>query len=287
MRQWNASGSPRKPLILGIGAQKAGTSWLSQVLNEHPQVWNPPYKEVHFFNHLYIPGHRYWIAWHYRTKPDEIRAGYKRRKELLPPELDDYLEKTSKAKNIHSNHWYKRLFAPAPDHAMPMDMSPEYSALPEEGVEFVAKFLPGVKILYLLRDPVDRAVSQLRMNLRRERREPETLTDWLTEVENPVLDERGDYATYVPRWKRHFGPDQLLILPYGRIGRDPQALLDQIEAHLGIGPYPYASLHRKVFETPPGLMPPPEAVAALAERLAPQRAFLAEHFGEDFARECR
>lgn len=283
MKAWNPDGQPRKPAILGIGAQKAGTSWLSQVLGEHPQVWIPPYKEVHFFNHRFIQAHRYWIAWHYRVKPGEIRAGYARRKEALPPALDAYLDKTSTAKNIYSNHWYKRIFAPAPDFALPMDFSPEYSTLPKEGVEFVARFLPGVKVIYLIRDPVDRAVSQLRMNLRREKRSPQTLADWLAEVQNPVLDERGDYASYVPRWQRHFGPDQLLILPYGRIAADPQGLMDTVESHLGIGPYPYANLRRRVFATPDGLMPPPQAIDALAERLAPQRAFLRDHFGADFA----
>ena len=68
------------------------------------------------------------------------------------------------------NQWYKRIFAPAPPGAKPMDFTPEYSTLPEGGVTYVADFLPKARILYLIRHPVDRAVSQLRMNLRRARR---------------------------------------------------------------------------------------------------------------------
>lgn len=33
----------------GIGAQKAGTTWLSAMLRQHPQVWIPDIKEVHYF----------------------------------------------------------------------------------------------------------------------------------------------------------------------------------------------------------------------------------------------
>ncbi|MDO5647079.1 sulfotransferase [Paracoccus sp. (in: a-proteobacteria)] len=283
MTAWDIAGQPRKPSVLCIGAQKAGTSWLAQVLNDHPQIWNPPYKEVQFFNYRFIPGHRYWIDWHFRNKPGEIRAGYVRRKQIIPPAMDAYLTATSTSKQRGTNHWYKKIFAPAPAQAKPMDISPEYSTLPEEGVEFVSKFLPNVKVIYLIRDPVDRAVSQLRMNLRREKRNPETLDDWLAEVENPVLEERGDYATYVPRWRRFFGPDQLLILPYGQIRSDPFALMERVEQHLGIGRARYDALWRRVFATPPGLEPPPQARAALAARLAPQYDFLRTEFGAAFA----
>ncbi|MDO5632808.1 MAG: sulfotransferase [Paracoccus sp. (in: a-proteobacteria)] len=283
---WNPDGAPRKPDVLCIGAQKAGTSWLAQVLGQHPQVWLPPFKEAHYFNYQFIPGHRYWINWHYRTMPAEIRARHKRRQSPIPPEVDAWLDAICAGKRMFTNHWYKRIFAPAPAHAMPADFSPEYSTLPDEGVAHVARFLGRARVIYLIRDPVDRAVSQLRMNLMREKRHPVTLDDWLTEVANPVLAERGDYAAYVPRWQRHFG-ERLLILPYGSIGQAPDAVMQAVETHLGIGAFAYSGLRNRVFATPDGLVPPPQAVAALAERLAPQTAFLADTFGPDFLAETR
>ncbi|RJL14201.1 sulfotransferase family protein [Paracoccus siganidrum] len=284
MTAFDVQGKPRKPAILGIGAQKAGTSWLAQMLGQHPQIWIPPFKEVQYFNHLFIPEHRRWIGWHYRNKPQEIRERHKRRDIPMPPELDAYLEAVTSGKMFH-NHWYKRIFAPAPEIAQPMDFTPEYSTLPEEGVDYVANFLPKAKIIYLIRHPVDRAVSQLRMNLRREKRQPATLADWLAEIENPVLDDRGDYAAYLPRWQARY-PD-MLVLPFGRIARDPEAVMEAVEDYLGIGPFPYLNLHQKVFASPEGLRPPPEAIRALAARMQPQIDFLAAHLGEEFAAEIR
>lgn len=281
---FDPEGKPRKPGALCIGAQKAGTSWLAQMLGQHPQIWIPPFKEVQFFNHRFIPEHQRWIAWHYRNKPQEIRDRHLKREVPLPPELDAYLTAITSGRMFH-NHWYKRVFAPAPEYAMPMDFTPEYSTLPEEGVAFVADFIPKAKIIYLIRHPVDRAISQLRMNLRRENRTPQTLADWLTEIENPVLQDRGDYATYIPRWRRYF-PDMLLI-PFGRISADPATVMDIVEDYLGIGPYPYSNMRQKVFANPAGLEPPPEAVEALAERMAPQIAFLTEELGELFVAETR
>lgn len=278
------AGQPRKPGALCIGAQKAGTSWLAQMLGQHPQIWIPPFKEVQYFNHLFIPGHQKWIGWHYRHKPQEIRDRHAKRGIPLPPELDAYLQGITQGRMFH-NHWYKRVFAPAPAVAMPMDFTPEYSTLPDEGVDYVAKFLPKARIIYLIRHPVDRAVSQLRMNLQREKRTPATLADWMAEIGNPVLHDRGDYAAYLPRWQARY-PD-MLVLPFGQIARDPQGVMDRVEAYLGIGPWVYSHITDKVFANRNPLRPPPEAVAALAERMAPQLAFLEERFGADFLAETR
>ena len=38
------------PVFLGIGAQRAGTTWLHNCLKEHPQLCLPEKKEVHFFD---------------------------------------------------------------------------------------------------------------------------------------------------------------------------------------------------------------------------------------------
>lgn len=281
---FDPQGQPRKPGALCIGAQKAGTSWLAQMLGQHPQVWIPPFKEVQYFNQLHIPEHRRWIAWHYRNKPQEIRDRHKARKVELQPELDAYLTAITSGKMFH-NQWYKRVFAPAPEHAMPMDFTPEYSGLPDEGVQAVRDLLPKARVIYLIRHPVERAISQLRMNLRREKRVPVTEADWLTEVANPVLDERGDYATYLPRWLARY-PD-MLVLPFGRIARAPHQVMDAVEAHLGLGPCFYGNLTQKVFANPDGPMPPPRAVAALEARLAPQMDALRDIMGADFADEVR
>lgn len=37
------------PTFLVIGAQKSGTSWLHEMLRQHPQIFVPEMKEVHFF----------------------------------------------------------------------------------------------------------------------------------------------------------------------------------------------------------------------------------------------
>ena len=38
------------PDFIGIGAQKAGTTWLDRNLRVHPQIWMPEEKELHYFD---------------------------------------------------------------------------------------------------------------------------------------------------------------------------------------------------------------------------------------------
>ena len=38
------------PDFIGIGAQKAGTTWLGHNLQLHPEIWMPGIKELHYFN---------------------------------------------------------------------------------------------------------------------------------------------------------------------------------------------------------------------------------------------
>jgi hypothetical protein len=39
-----------RPHFLVIGGQKCGTSWLQDNLSQHPRVWLPPIKEIHYFD---------------------------------------------------------------------------------------------------------------------------------------------------------------------------------------------------------------------------------------------
>ncbi len=285
--KWDPEGKPRKPEIIGIGAQKAGTTWLSQMLGQHPDIWTPPFKEVQFFNHRYIEEHREWLPWHFNRTKKNIRESWAGKGRPVPPHLADYLERLTRGE-MFTNHWYKRVFAPAPPGTLGMDVTPEYSTLPEEGIDFIASFLPKAKFIYIIRHPVDRAVSQLRMNLRRVGRKPGTVADWLAEVDDPVLADRGDYATYVPRWQARFGAERLLILPFGQIATDPQGFLRRIEEFLGLAPHgAYRGAESKVFASEDAPSLPPQARARLRERLEPQFAFLHRTFGAEFTQACR
>ena len=50
------------PDFLGIGAQKAGTTWLYENLRKHPELFLPEKKELHFFDRHFYKS----INWYYK-----------------------------------------------------------------------------------------------------------------------------------------------------------------------------------------------------------------------------
>ncbi len=67
----------RLPDFLGIGAQKAGTTWLHEQLRAHPGIHLPPRKELHYFDDNFHRPLR-WYASHF------AEAGARRTGEITP-----------------------------------------------------------------------------------------------------------------------------------------------------------------------------------------------------------
>ena len=73
---------PSLPNFLVIGSQRCGTTWLHRILREHPQVFLPEHKELHFFDWRMDDHGLDWYLEHFRqpepAKPfaGEISPGY-------------------------------------------------------------------------------------------------------------------------------------------------------------------------------------------------------------------
>ena len=66
--------SGRWPDFVGIGAIKAGTTWLHTCLTEHPGVFSPPTKEIQFFNDRFDKGED-WYRGLFAEAPPETCCG--------------------------------------------------------------------------------------------------------------------------------------------------------------------------------------------------------------------
>ncbi|MGO1120750.1 sulfotransferase [Rhodovibrionaceae bacterium A322] len=200
--------------FLGIGAQKAGTSWLFQQLRQHPQVAFPGGKEIHFWDQKKHKG----LSWYREIfqRPDEGSNG-------LPIRRGE--------------------------------ITPAYAGLPEAVIAEMARHFPDLKLLYLLRNPIDRAWSSAEMaRMRSELRSDEVSDQWYQDhFLSDGSRQRGDYLLNLQAWQQHFPKDQLLLLDYENIKRNPRQLLRRVARHLDIDPQavdqlPQASLTQRVFK---------------------------------------
>ena len=156
------------PKFLCIGAQKAGTSWLYAQLQTHPEVWMPPVKELQFFNHLYVPAHRAWTTWHIRQGAARALAVPRRARPRPRTSATCATSPTSaRASSSPTAGTGGPSSAPRTQGKLVGEITPEYSTIPEAGIRHVRALLGAVRVIYLIRAPVSRALSQLQMNLSR------------------------------------------------------------------------------------------------------------------------
>jgi hypothetical protein len=263
------------PKFLVIGVQKAATSWLWVQLRSHPEVWMPPVKELHYFDHLYVPDNRKWTGWHIKTHVGKSVKWHQEQGKAAGPYFT-YL-KGLLADDMFTEPWYRRAYGlPAAKGKVTGDITPEYCMITREGVSYATQLLGKAKIIVMVRHPVDRALSQLRMNAKNRGVDlaSASLEQWLDLAKDPVIYSRARYSEFIPLWRSAFGEENLLILPYTDVGKDPIQLLRKVEAFIGAGHGDYADAGAKVYETSnKQTRVPPQVGAHLTEQLAQETRY--------------
>jgi hypothetical protein len=209
------------PDFLCVGAQKGGTSWLYRQLAEHPDFWMPPVKELHYFDELSrIPA----VA---SARPQDDRdrrflESIKRLSERSHIDLEDYGRLFEHKGFLHSG-----------------DITPAYSMLHDEVIERIVSHFPNLKVIFLARDPVERAWSQLSMGVRLRNISPFDLTDVdhvTRTLLNPGVFLRSHPSKIVARWKRYVRPELFRIYFFDDLEKNPAELRRSILLFLGGDP---------------------------------------------------
>ncbi len=206
------------PDFLIIGAQKCGTTSLYTYLEQHPCVIRAFRKELNFFD----LGFQRSILWYRGYFPTLL---YKQ-----------YIEKVNRQNAITGEATPQYLFHP---------LAPER----------VAATLPNIKLIVLLRNPVDRAYSHYNhekvrgreslsfedaINLEKKRLSSEL--EKILEYKNykchiylrfPYLS-RGIYMDQLQNWMRFFPREELLIFKYEDLVAEPPAVFKQTLNFLGL-----------------------------------------------------
>jgi hypothetical protein len=203
------------PNFLIIGAAKAGTTSLYQYLKQHPQIYGCPIKGTKFF--AFQEGQKVTFA-----GPGD-QASYDRNA-ITDPSA------------------YRALFDEVTHEIAIGEVSGLYLYSPVAPARIKA-LLPEVKLIAILRNPVDRAFSSF-LHMRREGREP--LTDFaaaLSAEEARIKDnwehlwhytQVGFYYTQLKRYFDLFRHDQIAVYLYDDFKANPGAVIRDIFQFLGV-----------------------------------------------------
>jgi hypothetical protein len=128
--------------------------------------------------------------------------------------------------------WYASLFRESPEGGLLGESSTHYTKRPNHPwtVERMARALPDVKLVYLMRHPIDRLVSHYRHEWL-DRRIVVTIDEAIDL--HPELVDYGRYAMQLEPYLDAFGPDRVHPIFFERLVAEPQAELERLCEFLG------------------------------------------------------
>ena len=271
-------------VMFGIGATKAGTSWLHRYLASHPDCRMPSVKEIHYFDALdgrSLPAE----IGRFRLLRLELAARIAKGEPGLEPrvaELDRWIALFERGAEGEGDY-LPTLLAGAEGGVLTGDVTPAYGLLSEDRLAAMARLPARVRFVYLLRDPVDRLWSNIRMlagnkgqTAGRVQRRANRMFDSYAAGEKPEVARRSDYAATLARLARAVDPSQVLVEFYERLFS--AEAIARLCAFLGIRAVP-GDYGRRVHESAPAVLD--DGRRAVAQRLlAPQYDYVHRLFGD-------
>ncbi|MBT6687196.1 MAG: sulfotransferase [Bacteroidetes bacterium] len=221
------------PDFIGIGAQRSGSQWLYKHLNLHPEIWMPPIKEIHFFDRFDTTVKL--------NRSIKLMHDLRRRANAYI-----FRRKWNKQRNLHwdltyflkvrDSDWYTSLFLPGADK-ITGEISPSYMILDQKTVENIYSHNPKLKIIFIMRDPIDRvwsaAIRDLAKNKQRDARTI-SIEEFQIFIQDIGASLRSNYVRTLSIWESVFPPEQFYINFYDNVQNNPQEFLTRIFEFLGV-----------------------------------------------------
>lgn len=180
-RQGSLPGGNPRVSFIGIGAQKCASTWLHDVLAQHPGLCMPSGgKEVDFFSYHYDFGFQ----------------------------------------------WYERHFE-AEASRLAGEISPSYLHAPG-AAERAAHYNRDMRIILIVREPVARALSNHKHEVRIGHFRGEDLSFEAGLRNNPSYVEQGLYAKHLRRWLEFFPRQNILVLRLDDVLQRPQDVVKSL-----------------------------------------------------------
>ena len=148
-----------------------------------------------------------------------------------PKELNFFIEERNWPRGLD---WYRRHFDPAA--RVRGESSPNYTAYPQhEGVpERMHDLLPEARLIYLVRDPLERIAAHWVHNYAK-RRERGTLRETLTHPQTSYI-ERSRYHMQIERFLRFYDRERVLVIEQNDLRGEREATLRSVFEFAGVDP---------------------------------------------------
>ncbi len=276
----------RAKMVFCIGAQKAGTTWLYDTLRQSREVHFSPNKELHYFD--VIAGKADQVLALRISAAQKLagrlvtQTGLRNRAVLQ--QLQDLLSLLTIYSGDGADHgaYLSYLLAHYADQPIVCDITPAYAILDRD--EFAQMGQIGTaRFIFILRDPIERMWSQIRMAVASEISEPGAFSAaciararHLIETNRLARIERADYRHTITELEAAIPKSRIQYLFHETLFK-PETI-DQIAAFLAITPPPSDPERHSNRGIDTAI--PNDLREAFGRAFAPQYAFVRERFGD-------
>ena len=277
-----------KAFLLGVGCQKGGTTWMHDYLSGLPDCAFGDHKEYHVFDYTRAPVAAP-IAVEARRRLANWRAllaagGSSRATHGLEDRIAkaEQLEALRADPQAYADH-FDQLWARDDRTRLVGDITPSYALLCAEDFRFIRDLLAArgfaVRVVFLMRDPIDRIYSQARMIAEHGHRRG--LTKSAAEVFAEIFREpkavlRSRYEHTLAALDASFDPADVFLAFHEEFFSEDE--IRRLTGFLGVG---HAAPNFGRTFSNPSAEPLPEALLSEARMLvADTYAYCADRFGE-------
>lgn len=174
------------PNFLCVGAQKAGSTLLYYLLDQHPEIYLAKGKELHFFN-----------------RDENYNKGVE---------------------------WYSEHFAGSENYKRIGEATPDYNYYDEAPGRIYETLGKDIKLIFMLRNPVERAYSNYWMSFRRRREklsfEKAIISEW-SRIKKGAYEKqyfgylnRGFYGKQIKRYLEYFPKENIKVFIFEEFSKD-------------------------------------------------------------------
>ena len=273
-------------LLFGIGATKAGTTWLYRYLAAHPDCALRSIKELHFFDTLDDRKSRDFYLRDFAHRGDTLEQ------RIAASDAPDQDERILHLADLrlyahvlkkHDNDAYLAFLEDGRGSERVVgDITPAYGLLPADRLAHMAALGSDVRFVYLMRDPVERLWSHVRMIARRRADDEQAVAGTAARILDRVLSGgedhiaiRGDYRAVLEKLAEAIDPGRSFVCTCEDLFAGDA--LERLCGFLGIAFLP-GQREIRVHEGISADMAP-EQKARAAEFLRPQYDFVANRMG--------
>jgi hypothetical protein len=235
------------PDFLCIGQQKAGTTWLYDQLQFHPDFWMPPVKELHYLSGGFPHAKMKTDITRAAGTPNKIRkwqdlreADHKRR--LDKRDFAFFQSAQALVGRPFSLDGYDSLFVPKAA-LLSGDISPSYGPMRDEAIATTGARYPDLKVFFFVRDPIERTWSNINKSVRAGTVDGGRLSDvdYLTKLATSrAVNAQSRGTDIFSRWSKYVAPDRITAFLFDDIAEQPLEVLKRILAMLGVSAKPVA-----------------------------------------------